>query len=431
MRSRLVVVLVTFAALALPGVAAADVVTDWNKTMVDALYVARTAPQPGTRVGAIVQTAVFDAVNGIKGRYTQFHPEVLGGATPAPGASAPAAAAGAAYTALVALFPSQKSTFDAQLASTLATLSDDDEDDDGIGQNVERGLAWGATVANAIMAWRSTDGFTAALPPYVIGPMPSWQPTPPAFVATPVFRQFAIMTPWAMTSPAQFLPAPPPALTSATYTADFTEVKSIGNAATASPVNVATARFWNGQFDTVATMWNRAADALAADHPAKLVDNARRFALLNVSMADAVIAIWNAKNIYNAWRPVTAIRNADIDGNAATTADPTWSPVLTTPAHQEYPSGHSGVSSAAVTHLASFYGSDTPFTMTSDGLPPVAQTARTYASFSDAIAELGFARIAAGIHFRFACDAAVQMGQALATYATETQMLRVHGESGH
>lgn len=425
MKSKLVVIVVALTALAMPGVASADVVTDWNKTMVDALLVSHTPPQPGTRVGAIVQTAVFDAVNGIKRRYTQFHPEVLNATAPR-GASAPAAAAGAAYTTLVALFPAQKATFDAQLATTLASVSEDDVNENGSANAIARGLGWGETVANAILAWRSTDGFNAVLPPYVVGPLPFWQPTPPAF-APPVFRQFASMTPWVMTSPSQFLPPPPPALTSARYTADFNEVKAIGNAATATAENVATARFWNGQFDTVATMWNRAADALAATHDTSLVANARRFALLNASMADAVIAIWNAKNTYNAWRPITAIQHADVDGNPATAADPSWTPVLTTPAHQEYPSGHSGVSSAAVTQLASFYGSHTPFTVTSDGLPPAPSTARTYASFSDALAEVALARVAAGIHFRFSCEVAAQMGAAVANYASSTQMTRLDG----
>jgi hypothetical protein len=419
-------VLVVLAALATAPVASADVVTDWNKTMVDALYVSHTAPQPGTRVGAIVQSSVFDAVNGIAQRYTQFHPELIGAAAPR-GASKRAAAVGAGYTALVALFPAQKATLDAQLQATLPKSSNDD--DEGGSQAVDRGFAWGETVANAILAWRSNDGFTATLPPYVVGPLPAWQPTPPGF-ALPVFRQFATMTPWAMTSPSQFLPPPPPALTSARYTADFNEVKTIGNAATATPENVATARFWNGQFDTVATMWNRAADALAEDHDVNLVNNARCLALLNVSMADAVIAVWNAKNTYNAWRPITAIQHADIDGNPATSMDLTWSPVLTTPAHQEYPSGHSGVSSAAASQLASFFGNDTTFTMTSDGLPPAPSTARTYASLSDAIAEVALARIAAGIHFRYACDAAAQMGAGIASYVTATQMVRESGAEG-
>jgi hypothetical protein len=419
--ARFGVVLLAFAALAAPRPAAADVVTDWNRTMVDALIVSETPPPAATRLGAIVQTSVYDAVNGIARRYTQFHPEVIG--SPAPrGASAQAAGAGAAYTALVALFPAQKATFDARLAETLAGLSHDEDDDDDDDKDVARGLAWGRTVAQAILAWRSTDGFDFVPPPYVVGPLPFWQPTPPGFLL-PVFRQLATMSPWAMTSPSQFLPPAPPALTSARYAADFNETKTIGNAATSPPELVATALFWDGQADTATTIWNRVADALADKHPSTLVGNARRFALLNVAMADATIAVWNAKNTYNAWRPITAIQHADVDGNPATERDVNWTPVLSTPPHQEYPSGHSGMSGAAVAQLAAFFGSHTRFTVTTDAPPGAAS--RTYASFADAIADVALARIAAGIHFRFSCEAAVRMGASIADYARSTQMTRL------
>jgi hypothetical protein len=424
MRIRVLSVFVVLTALATPHVAAGDVATDWNRTMVDGLLVSHTAPQPGTRIAAIVQASAFDAVNGVAKRYAQFRPDLLGEATAPRGASKAAAVAGAAYTALVALLPTQKAMFDAQLATTLSQLSDDS----GTGRAVTRGLAWGEMVANAFLAWRSTDGLAAVLPPYVIGPLPFWQPTLPAF-AGPTLRQFAAMTPWTMSSPSQFLPPSAPAPTSAQYATDYNEVKTIGNAVTATPENIATAQFWNGKpgggGDTVATIWNRAADTLADAHPGPLVDNARRFALLDVSMADAVIAIWNAKNVYNTWRPITAIRNADIDGNDATLTDATWAPVLPTPPFQEYPSGHSGASGAAAAQLASFYGNNTPFSLTSDGLPGVT---RIYASFSDAVADVALARIAGGIHFRFACDVAAQMGSAIAAQATATRMTRLHGE---
>jgi membrane-associated phospholipid phosphatase len=399
--------------------AGSNVVIDWNQRLVDALLFAHTPPQPGTRIGAIVETSVFDAVNGIKAQYTQFRPEVV--TTDAPrGASAPAAAAGAAYTALVAFFPAQKATFDAQLAATLATLSDDEG---STSPPVSRGLAWGQTVANAILAWRSADGFTATLPAYIVQPLPSWQPTPLAF-APPAWRQFGAMTPWAMTSPGEFLPAPPPALTSARYAQDFNEVKTIGTAATSTPELIATARFWGGQFDTVATIWNRVAESLAANERMSLVENARFFALLNSSMADAVIAVWNAKNAYNTWRPITAIQNADVDGNADTTLAPAWAPVLITPAFQEYPSGHSGVSTAAATVLASFFGNHTTFSVSSDGVP---DEPRTYSSFSDVVDEVALARIAGGIHFRFACDAAQKMGQAIADHNIATEFRPLNG----
>jgi hypothetical protein len=134
--------------------------------------------------------------------------------------------------------------------------------------------------------------------------------------------------------------------------------------------------------------------------------------------------VWNAKNTYNTWRPITAIQNANVDGNDATIADPGWTPVLTTPAHQEYPSGHSGVSTAAATVLASFFGIDTTVTVSSDAVPG---EPRTYSSFSAALAEIALARIAGGIHFRFACDAAQQMGEALADYTMSNELLALHG----
>jgi membrane-associated phospholipid phosphatase len=421
---KVVTALAAAVALAVPATASADVVTDWNNKLVDALLVEHTAPQPATRIGAIVQTSVFDAVNGIQRRYVQFHPEVLT-TSPPRGASAPAAAAGAAYTALVALFPAQTATFDNQLAATLAALSDDQ--DGGMSVAVARGLDWGATVADAILAWRAGDDVTGALlPPYVVQPLPSWQPTPPLFLM-PVARQFATMTPWSMTSPSAFLPESSPALSSARYAQDFNEVKAIGTSATTPDLEdeAATARFWAARFDTPVTMWNRVARSLAVSRDVPLVYNARLFALLNVSMADAVIAVYNAKNVYDRWRPITAIQHADIDGNDATIADPGWTPLLITPAHQEYPSGHSGLSTAATTVLTAFFGDDTTFMVTSDA--PLNGGTRTYSSFSGAIDEIALARVAGGIHFRFACEAAQQMGEGVADYAMANEMLVGHG----
>jgi membrane-associated phospholipid phosphatase len=409
-------------ALAVPGTASADVVTDWNKTLVDALLAAPPGPPPSTRIGAIVQTSVFDAVNGIRGRYEQFRPDLLT-TSPPRGASAPAAAAGAAYTALVALLPTQKARFDAQLAETLAALSDDQG---GTSTAVARGLEWGTAVANAILAWRAGD-FSTPVPDWEPLPLPLWQPTPPQFISPPVYRIFGLMTTWSMPSQSAFLPGPPPAFSTARYAQDFNEVKAIGTLATTPDLadEAATARFWAGRFDTPVTMFNRVAESLAATRDVPLVDNARFFALLNVSIADAAIAVYNAKNVYNAWRPVTAIQHADIDGNDATIADPGWTPLLTTPAHQEYPSGHSGLSTAAATVLAAFFGENTTFTVSSDAL--ISGGTRTYSSFSEAIDEIALARVAAGIHFRFSCEAAQQMGEGVADYAMANEMLVGHG----
>jgi hypothetical protein len=401
------------AAAAGPGTAQPDTVTQWNLAMIAGLEAAGIPPPPAARIGAIVQTSVFDAVNGIARRYTPYH---VASAAP-PGASRDAAGAAAADTALVALIPAQKPLFDAQLSATLAQLSDDPSHP---GQSVQRGLAWGATVANEILAWRATDGFTA-VPPYTAGSAPGdWQPTPPLFLQppqAPLFRQFAAMTPFALTSPSQFLPPGPPPLTSARYAQDLAEVQALGSAT--STVRTAeqtqTAVFW--QADTPAAMWNRVADQLAQANDLPLAPNARLLAQLNIALADATIAVWNAKATYNFWRPVTAIRAA---------SDPAWTPLLPTPAFQEYPSAHSGVSSAATAVLAAFYGNNTPFTVTSAGLPGIQ---RDFTTFSSAVQQVEDARIFAGFHFRFSCTDAAALGAQAARYVTSTLMLPVHRTS--
>ena len=390
-----------------PGTSQADTVTQWNQAMIAGLEAAAAPPPPAARVGAVVQASVFDAVNGIARRYAPYH---VAPAAP-PGASRDAAAAAAAYTALVALIPAQRPLFDAQLAATLAQLSDDPSDP---GQSVRRGLAWGTTVANDTLAWRAGDGFSAPPPPYTVGSAPGdWQPTPPAFLGppqAPLFRQFATMTPFALTAPSQFLPPGPPLLTRARYDQDLAEVQALGSATSTArtPEQTQTAIFW--QDDTPAAMWNRVADQLAQASDLPLAPNARLLAQLNIALADATIAVWNAKNTYNFWRPVTAIR---------ATSDPAWTPLLANPAFQEYPSAHSGVSSAAATVLASFYGNDTPFTVTSAGLPGVQ---RDFTTFSAAVQQVEDARIYAGFHFRFSCTDAAALGAQVARYVTSTLM---------
>jgi PAP2 superfamily protein len=409
MNRKLVAAFVILGALIAPSLARADVVTEWNRTMISALEATNLGPQPSSRVAAIVQGSVFDAVNGIERRYTPVHVDA---AAPR-GASRGAAAANAAYTALVALLPTQKARFDQELQTTLAEISDDPSDP---GQSVERGLAWGQTVANAILAWRASDGFTAVLPPYVPGIGPgAWQPTPPAF-APPIGRNFANMTPWAMTSPSQFLPGGPPSPTSARFAQDLAEVKAYGSVSSAvrTADETQAAVFW--QVDTPTALWNRVADDLADANATTLSENSRLLALMNVALADAMIATFNAKNTYNAWRPITAIRALE---------DPGWTPLLPTPPHQEYPSAHSTVSSAPGVVLASFYGDDTPLAFTSAGMPGVT---RSFASFSSAVQEIASSRIWIGFHFRYSCDAGIALGSSVGNYVLANVALRVHGQ---
>jgi hypothetical protein len=316
---------------------------------------------------------------------------------------------GASYTAQVLLFPSQKAALDADLAASIAAISDDGSD-----PSIANGLAWGTSVANQIVAWRSTDGFNATAPPYVFGTAPgAWQVTPGGS-GPPKFRTLATTTPFALTSPSQFRPAGPPALDSALYASALNEVEAFGSATSTvrTPFQTETAKFW--QLDTPIDMWDRVADTLAHENHFNLMRSARLLAFLNIAEADAAIAVWDAKQKFNFWRPVTAI------------GDPTWAPLLVTPYFQEYPSGHSGVSSAAATILASFFGPDDQFTVTSNGLPGVN---RSFTSFSDAISQVTDARVFAGFHFRFSCNDASQMGVQVANYAESTLMQKVSDES--
>jgi membrane-associated phospholipid phosphatase len=267
-------------------------------------------------------------------------------------------------------------------------------------------------VAGDILAWRATDGFSAPPAPYTVGTAPGdWQPTPPAFLQppqAPLFRQFAAMTPFALTSPSQFLPPGPPPVDSARYAQDLAQVQALGSVTSSArtPEQTQTAIFW--QADTPAAMWNRVAEQLSAANRLAPIDDARLLALMNMALADATIAVWNAKNTYNSWRPVTAIRAG---------TDPGWTPLLATPAFQEYPSAHSGVSSAAASVLASFFGDNIAFTVTSAGLPGVE---RNFASFSAAVEQVEDARIYAGFHFAFSCSDGATLGAQVAQYVTRT-----------
>jgi hypothetical protein len=281
---------------------------------------------------------------------------------------------------------------------------------------VKRGIAWGQTVAEAILQWRSTDGFTPALPPYVGGNEPGqWRPTPPGF-ASGAAPQFASITPWGIESPDQFRPLGPPALDSEQYLLEFLETQEMGrnNSVFRTEDETAACFFWNSSSPTF--LWNRAALDLAAGDDAELSANARLMATLNLAIADALIACWDAKYTYEFWRPVTAIRLAETDG------DPDWTPLLATPAHPEYTSGHSSLSGAAATVLSAYFGDDTPFF-----LETTAGSVRFYPNFSTAIEEVADARVFAGIHFRAACVEGAAAGSDVADYILENLMWRIHG----
>lgn len=402
--------------------ARADEVTDWNEALFRAALLARDNPLATTRTAAIVQAAVFDTLNSFDRRYTPVHFH-----QPAPAdASRRAAVVQAAYATLANLYPSEQGMLSARRTVSLASLASDRGRENE--WSIAAGIEWGQKVADEILAWRSSDGLLRALPPFLGGSEPGmWRPVAPGFVPA-VGQQFALMTPWAMSSPSQFRPAGPPALTSARYTADFNEVKVMGSASSAARTSDQTvyALFWNS---TGSYYWNHIALSLierndesreylsqqetSSRHQDKMLNTARLLAALNIAMADAGIACWDAKFAFSFWRPVTAISAAATDGNPATIAEPNWTPLLTTPPFQDYPSGHSCASGAAGTVLSEYFGEKTHFSVDSDGLPAVK---RTFRSFSEALEEVNNARVFGGIHFRSACEDGQAVGAKVANH---------------
>jgi hypothetical protein len=299
-------------------------------------------------------------------------------------------------------------------------------------QAIDAGVAWGQTVADAIWAWRLTDGFAPAPPPFlgvqsIVGTpaaVGAWRPTP-LVNASGAGPQFASMTPWVLRRPSQFRLPPPLALDSPEYAADLNELKVMGifSGSSRTPDQSELALFWAGN---TPLYWNRIAAQLSAARELTLAENAHLFALLNVTMADAAIACWDGKYRYVFWRPITAIRA----GLTPADADPTWVPWLDffpagTPAHPEYPSGHSTVSGSAAFILSAAFGENTAFTVTSDVRPGT----RSFSSFSDTVAEIANARVFGGIHFRTSCVRANTLGRAVADYVSRHAM-RSRGDDG-
>jgi membrane-associated phospholipid phosphatase len=330
----------------------------------------------------------------------------------------------AAYTALINIYPAQKaSVFDPALVTSLNGIASGAAVEHSV--SIQMGMLWGQTVANQIVAWRATDGFTNAVPPYLGGGGPGkWIPTPPAF-APGAAPQLATTATWVIASQSQFRPGAPPALTSAQYTADFIESKAFGsvNSSVRTSDETLYAQFW--QNSTVNWFWERVALRLSASKNATLAENARLFALTALAIADAAIATWDAKYTYSAWRPITAIRAAGTDGNPLTDPDPAWSPLITTPAHPEYPSAHSTFSSAATAVLAAVFGESVSFTVDSSSMPGVT---RSFDSFSAAAEEVKNARVFGGIHFRNSCNVGQNMGDAIGAYVLQHALVSLDGQ---
>jgi hypothetical protein len=388
-----------------------DVVLDWNEVLLDAIRADRTAPPRAARALAIVHVAAYDAVAAIDPTHA---PYALHVSVP-PWVSAEAAVASAAHRALVALFPARAAAFDAALATTLADVPD--------GPAEAWGVDLGRASAETILALRRFDGSDVTLN-YSTASLPGqWRPTPEGFAA-PLLPQWPFVVPFALARPDEVRPAGPPALTSTEYAADVDEVRRLGraNSTERTPDQTQIARFWADGAGTATPPghWNQIAVDVARQRNTTLGDNARLFALLNIALADAGIASWDAKYFYGVWRPITAIREADTDGNPRTSADPSWTPLLATPPFPTYTSGHSTFSCAASEVLSSFFGPATAFVTDSEDVPGVT---RAFTSFAQAADEAGRSRIYGGIHFEFDNRDGLASGRAVGRFVTRTQLV--------
>ncbi len=383
----------------------ADPVIEWNELMLDAIRNESTSPPLAARNLAILHSAIHDAVNAVSHTYEPY----LVSLTASRESSTDAAAVGAAYECLAELYPSQIASFDAALDSFLANTPDT--------QGRAEGLMVGEMTAILTLMWRSTDGASTTVP-YIPSSEPgAWRRTPP-FFRPPELPQWPNVIPFAMTNGAQFRPAGPPPLSSSRYAADVNQVKQLGrlNSTNRTPEQTLIARFWSDFSYTVTPPghWNEIAQNVATNRSSSLIENACLFALLNIAMADAGICTWDAKYVYNLWRPITAIQRADTDDNPETEADPDWVPLLNTPAFPEYTSGHSAFSAAAAAVLAAFYGTDhIPFKVSSD---TVVGVVRNYDSFEACAEEIALSRIYGGIHFLSADLDGLEAGRRIGEY---------------
>jgi len=378
----------------------ADVVTDANARAADVASRLPSTPV-AVRVMAIVQVSVFEAVNAVSGRYPPQRAKLA----PAPSASAEAAVAAATRTALAKLMPAQQPAIDADYQALLGRVPD--------GSAKTAGIALGEQAATAIVALCADDG---ALAPDVYRP----HAAPGVYVPTtgPAVPHWGARRPWVMSRGDHFRPGPPPALTSAVWARDYNEIKAVGGKTSTqrTPEQTAIAKFWEA---TLPVVYWPVARAVAGAPGRDLTDNARLFALAGMAMDDALIAVYDAKYHYNFWRPVTAIRNGDLDGNDATERDGGWAPFIDTPMHPEYPCAHCIVSASLGAVVAGEIGSG-PTPKLSSASSTAGGAVRTWATVADFVKEVAEARIYDGVHYRNSTEVGSAMGRKIGELAVQS-----------
>jgi hypothetical protein len=392
-------------------------VVQWNRTL---LSIVRTpGAQPATvhttRSFAMLHAAIYDAVNAIDRGHVSYLVSVPHASRRG---SQDAAAAAAAHDVLATLYPAFSSMLDDEFQESLAKGSR--------GEDQTEGIRIGEAVANQILALRSHDGSSAAPLPYVFGNAAGdYQSTPPNFPPQPQFTHWSLVIPFALLHADQFRPGPPPSLASERYSDALNEVEAIGmeNGQIATADEALIGLFWNG---AIQNYWNEIAQTASEAQHLTTAESARLFALLNLSLADGVIAFYDAKYTYNVWRPVTAIRAADVDGNPDTNVDPTWLPeVEKTGADPSYPGAHAVISAAAAEVLSAVVKRRRfDFDVTSETLPGIV---RSFTSFSAAAEEASLSRIFAGQHFRFDEIAGEHLGREVADFVVDRFLTPARG----
>ncbi len=394
-----VTLLAIVAALLVGRMTNADEVADWNTTAGKIVVAAKLGTPAANRILAIVQTAVFDATNAITKRYEAERPLDV-----PPGASVAAAIAAANHATLTPLVPSQQEAIDTAYQEALSKVVD--------GPARDAGIATGKAAATAVLALRANDGFATA---------ETYRPrtTPGVYVPTamPVFSQWPQRTPWLMTGPAQFRPGPPPALTSDQWARDYNEILALGgkDSTRRTAEQTAIARFWES---TVPTIYHGLVRSVATVPGREVTQNARLYAAVAQAMDDAVIAVFDAKYHYHFWRPLTAIRNGDMDGNAGTERDPGWRPFIETPMHPEYPCAHCIVASTVGAVLQAEVGAGPMPTLTTTS-DTANGAQRSWTNIDDFVQEVADARIFDGVHYRTSTEVGTAMGKEVGALAVK------------
>jgi hypothetical protein len=399
--------------------AKADPVLDWNAIAVNTAVINHQNPFAQARYAAIVQLAVFEAVNAITHQYQPY----LGTITAPPDASAEAAAIEAAYQVLSTYFPASLATLSADRTNSLAAIPDGQAKDDGI--------ATGDAAALAMITLRANDGSS---PPQFKIPGPpapgEWQATISCpivnGIAVGVAFQWQYVTPFGIANASDFLLDPPPALTGNRYAKTYNEVMTVGSidSTVRSQDRTNVALFYAASSPT--QVFNQAAEQVALQMGRSLSENARALALINMAMSDSLVTAFLNKYHYNFWRPETAIHNGDEDGNPKTTGDPNWTPFVTTPCFPSYPSNHGSASNGAAEVMRRLYGeAGHAITLTNPALPSIVLQ---YTSFKQITDDISDARVYGGIHFRTDQDAGARLGRAVGATVYKNNLLPVRDE---